>query len=212
MRRQGGEVARRRHVGLAIERAAHAGLDRARRVDEPLLGGALEDRAVEVLDAVVGVPDVGVRVEVGERQRAVNGGRRAQLGEDDGVVAAQAERDDAGGMDRSQERLDALERLDVVTGQVGASPKSTIDRCSTTSTRSRGLYGRRRTEALPIASGPKWAPERKETALSVGMPMIAASASARSSTCGRRMKVRTPVKRGIFDESAGRSWIRPVLR
>ena len=110
------QLARRVDVRRAVERAAHAGLHRRVRVDQPLLDRALEHGAMEVAGAVVRLPDVGVRVEVDERQRAVHGRRRAQLAQHHRVVAAQAERRHAGGVHGRQEVLDPAQRLLVVAG------------------------------------------------------------------------------------------------
>ena len=63
------------------------------RVEQALLAGAPEDRAVVVGPPEVGVPDVVVGVEVHEPERAVHRRCRPQLGERDRVVAADAERD-----------------------------------------------------------------------------------------------------------------------
>src|SRR3712207_2073933 len=57
-----------------------------------------------------------------------------------------------------------------------------------------------------MASGPKRAPDLKETASSVGTPTTATSTPSVSATWGSRMKVRGPVKRGVSEESAGRWW------
>jgi hypothetical protein len=54
-----------------------------------------------------------------------------------------------------------------------------------------------------MPSGPKRAPARKEAPVSNGAPTIATSAFSRSWTFGRRMKVRTPEKRGVSKEFAG---------
>src|SRR5437870_4476179 len=55
-----------------------------------------------------------------------------------------------------------------------------------------------------IASGPKRAPTRKVAPVSNGAPSTAKSTSAVVCTNGRRMKVRTPVKRGDSSELAGK--------
>ena len=73
-----------------------------------------------------------------------------------------------------------------------------IDKARDKSTPSSGSNGRRRTEALRMASGPNRAPERNDTASSVGTPTIATSTSSRLLTKGRRMNVRGPVKRGVM--------------
>ena len=65
------------------------------------------------------------------------------------------------------------------------------------------LYGRRSAEAARIASGPKRAPARKLVAVSNGRPTTAKSTSSMSVTCGSRMKVRIPEKRGLRKASAG---------
>src|SRR5918998_741055 len=60
-------------------------------------------------------------------------------------------------------------------------------------------------------SGPKRAPMRKVPPVSKGAPTMAASAFSRSWTFGRRMKVRTPEKRGVSKESAGSYRIMDLL-
>ena len=72
-----------------------------------------------------------------------------------------------------------------------------------TSTPRPGLYGRSSTDAERMPSGPKRAPERNETASSVGTPITATSTSSSDSRRGRRMNVRGPLKRGVWLESAG---------
>jgi hypothetical protein len=54
-----------------------------------------------------------------------------------------------------------------------------------------------------MPSGPKRAPARKVAPVSKGAPTIATSLFWRSLTFGRRIKVRTPEKRGVSKESAG---------
>jgi hypothetical protein len=66
-----------------------------------------------------------------------------------------------------------------------------------------GLYGLKRCEALLIPSGPKRAPTRKDAPVSNGAPTIAALEFSRSWTFGNLIKVRTPEKRGVSNESAG---------
>ena len=73
-------------------------------IEQALLAGALEDRAVVVGTAEVRVPDVVVGVEVHEPERAVHRRRGAQLGERHRVVAADAERDRAAAVDRPRRR------------------------------------------------------------------------------------------------------------
>src|SRR5439155_1582646 len=62
----------RRGVGGAVQASAHPRLERARGIDELLLHRPAEHRPVEVAQSVVGVPHVGVRVEVHERQPSVD--------------------------------------------------------------------------------------------------------------------------------------------
>lgn len=54
-----------------------------------------------------------------------------------------------------------------------------------------------------MPSGPKQAPARKEALVSKGAPTTAASAFWRPRLFGRRMKMRTPEKRGVSKEFAG---------
>ena len=82
----------------------------------PLLDRAPEHRPVAVRAPVVGVPEVRVRVEVQQAELPVHARERAQLGERDRVVAAHAERDDAGLGDRPHEVLDPLQRVLDVAG------------------------------------------------------------------------------------------------
>ena len=71
-----------------------------------------------------------VRVELDERERPVHGGKRAQLGEQNGVVAAEAKRRDAGASDLGERgaryaRRSAFARSSesaVEPGTVGTSP------------------------------------------------------------------------------------------
>ena len=142
-------------------------------------------------------------VEVDERQRAVHGRRGAQLGQHHRVVAAQAERRDAGGVHRRQERLDPPQRLLVVARH--GRRVAVVDQRQVLGDvdPSSGLYGRSRADALRMPSGPNRAPDLYDTASSVGMPITATSTSSVVCTDGSRMNVRTPVKRGVWDESAG---------
>ena len=81
-----------------VEPAAHAEEGGARRVDDALLRGAADHRTVDVPLAGALFQAVRVGAEVQQRERTVLGGRRAQLGERDGVVAADAERHRPGGV------------------------------------------------------------------------------------------------------------------
>src|ERR687889_656733 len=78
-----------------VQRASHPDLDRILRPQEPLLDGAPEGRPVRVLLAEVGVPGVGVAVELHESQRSVHGGCGPQLRQGDRMVATEHYGDDA---------------------------------------------------------------------------------------------------------------------
>ena len=168
--------ARLGEVGGGVERAAHAGQQRALRAQQPLLDRAPERRAVEVALAVVLVPRVGVRVEQHQRHRAVHRRLRAQLAEHDRVVAAEHQRHHAGPHDR-------LERGgDLAGGALGVAGRDRRGRRgrpptarANTSTSSGGWYGRSPIEAPRIASGPKRAPGRRLVAVSNGTPTTATS-------------------------------------
>ena len=110
------EPARLLDVALSVERPAHPRLHRCRGVDQPLFDGALEHGAVEVAGAVVRLPDVGVGIQVHQRELTVHGGRRPQLGQHHRVVAAEAERHHAGAVHRLQVLLDQAQRALVVAG------------------------------------------------------------------------------------------------
>ena len=105
------ELARHGVVVRPVERAAHPGLDAAGRIEQALLAGALEDGAVVVRSSEVRVPDVVVGVQVHEAERPVHRRRGAQLGERDGVVAADPERDRPAAVDRLGVGLDARQRV-----------------------------------------------------------------------------------------------------
>ena len=83
-------------VLLAVERAAGADVGERRGVEDALLDGPAEGRAVRVLGAEVGVPGVEVRVEVQQGDRAVPARHRAQQRQRDGVVAAEGHQAGAG--------------------------------------------------------------------------------------------------------------------
>src|SRR5207248_8225290 len=97
--------------------AAHPGLYRLVGFEQTLLGRALERRAVEVALTEVGLPSVGVRDELTERQRAVLAGEDAELRQCDRVVAAEDEREDACLDERRERGLDAPEGLLGVAGR-----------------------------------------------------------------------------------------------
>ena len=101
------EVGRHGDVLGAIERAAHAGEERASRIDQALFHRSAEGGPVVVALADVHVPHVRVRVEQDEAERAVHRCVRAELAEDDAVVSAEAERPRA----CPDDRLEALRNL-----------------------------------------------------------------------------------------------------
>ena len=55
-----------------------------------------------LMPAEVAIPDIAVRIELNERQRAVRCRQRAQLGQRDAVIAADPQRDHAGVGQRAQ--------------------------------------------------------------------------------------------------------------
>jgi hypothetical protein len=73
------------------QRAADADMNAPRPVEQALLRGAPERRAVRVGGAEVRVPGIEVCVEVDDGDRPVHGGERAQQRERDRVVATQGE-------------------------------------------------------------------------------------------------------------------------
>jgi hypothetical protein len=130
-------------VGRGVQRAAHAGQERAPGIDQPLLERAPERRPVEVALAVVGVPRVGMRVEQDDPDRAVLASVGAELAEHDRVVAAEHDRHRA----RRRRWAPALGDLPAVRsafpGVMSRSPASMTDRLAKTSTSSAGCHGRR---------------------------------------------------------------------
>ena len=159
-----------------VQRAAHAGQQRALRAQQPLLHRAPERRAVEVALAVVLVPRVGVRVEQHQRDRAVDRGMRAQLAEHDRVVAAQHERHDAGAHDRLERRRRSGRRCArrcraSRRGRPGRPPTA----CRTRPRRAAGGRAAGRSRRARIASGPNRAPGRRLVAVSNGTPTTATS-------------------------------------
>ncbi len=89
-------------------------------------------------------------------------------------------------------------------GATGTSPQSTTPSASSRSSPKAGWYGRSSAEADRIASGPNRGPGRKLVPVSNGIPTAAASTPSSSVTCGSRMKVLIPAKRGITCASSGR--------
>ena len=116
-------LARVAEVALRVQRPAHAREQRSLRRDHALLDRAPERRAVEVLLAVVLVPGVRVRVEQNHADRLSGGGGvRAQLAQDDRVVAAQHERDRARGQHRREAVGDLRAVRSALPGVMTRSP------------------------------------------------------------------------------------------
>ena len=99
-----------------VERAAQPCLHRACGIDQAFLDGPAHDAPVEDLLPEVLVPEVVVRVELDEPERPVHRRQRPQLRQQDGVIAAEAERRDPGSRDLLDGRPRALERLDRIAG------------------------------------------------------------------------------------------------
>jgi len=78
-------------VGGVVQRTADAHVHTPRTIDQPLLRGAAERRAVRVGRPEVGVPGVKVRVEVHHSHRAVPTSDGTQQRQRDRVVAAEGE-------------------------------------------------------------------------------------------------------------------------
>ncbi len=114
---QGHELLERNHLEAelgghllvleVVERASHAGEQRSAGVEETLLDGSTERRAVVVALAAVRVPHVGMSVEEHEAERAVHRGVRAKLSKHHDVIAAKAQRSRT----RANDRLKALRDL-----------------------------------------------------------------------------------------------------
>ena len=98
---------RHRHVIRAVQRAAHAGEQRPARVEKTLLERPPKRRAVVVALPHVAIPDVRMRVEENEAERAVHRGMRPELAEDDRVVSAETE----GPRTRADDGLETLRDL-----------------------------------------------------------------------------------------------------
>jgi hypothetical protein len=103
----------RAQVVLAVQRAADADVQAAGPVDDALLRGPAERRAVRVRRAKVGVQGVEVRVEVHDRDRAVHRVDRAQQRQRDRVVAAEGQQaaDAGAGEHLAGSALDRGDRL-----------------------------------------------------------------------------------------------------
>lgn len=108
-------------VLLAVQRTAGADVGERGRVEDALLDGPAERRAVGVLGAEVGVPRVEVGVEVEQGYGAVLLRDGAQEGQRDGVVAAEGHHAGAGTeqiVGRGLDRLDGLVDVERVGGDV----------------------------------------------------------------------------------------------
>ena len=94
-----------------IHRAADADLDHPLRVDQPLLDGAAERRAMGIfLAAEIAVAGVGMGVEMHDPDRPL-AGDRAQDRQGDEMIAAGRQRRRSGGVQRGKEALDPLQRV-----------------------------------------------------------------------------------------------------
>src|SRR5829696_1838636 len=88
-----------------VDRTPHPGLDGARGIEETLFDGTPERRAVRVLLAEVGVPGVGMGIELHEGQRPMDRSGGPEFGQRYGVVAAKDNRGHPGPVDRPQTLL-----------------------------------------------------------------------------------------------------------
>jgi hypothetical protein len=131
----------RRQAGVSClcEGAAHPGLYRPRRIDEALLERTSHHAPVEELLPEVLVPQVVVSVELDEPDRTVGRGNGSQLGQEHGVVAAQAERCDACRDELGQRGCGPVERIGRRAGHRRSVSQSTSDNRPVTPTSSNGL-------------------------------------------------------------------------
>ena len=112
-------------VGGRVERAADADVQAVLGVEQALLAGPAERRAVGERRTEVGVPGVEVRVEVQHGDRAVVAVQRAQQRQRDGVVAAEGDQLGAavaqlvGSALDGGDRLGEVERVDRDVAGVG---------------------------------------------------------------------------------------------
>ena len=140
----------------AVERPADAHLDRARRrrsaPPRSRAGTACRGRsAAEVL-----VPGVGMRVEVHEPQRPVAARERAQDGQRDRVIAADAERARAAPPPpASSVRSMAAYVRSIEIGTTSTSPQSATRSRSKGCTCSTGFHGRMSEDCSRTARGPE---------------------------------------------------------
>ena len=115
------------------QRPAHSRLDGGGRLDQPLLGRALERRAVEVALVEVLVPGVGVRVELDERHPPVAPRQGAQHGSVIEWSPPRTSGKTPASTSRREPLLDAAVRPLRVPGATGRSPKSATETASRTS-------------------------------------------------------------------------------
>src|SRR5262245_60550407 len=105
------ELCRKRRVTLRRQGSPHARLHRARWVDEALFRSAPPHASVEELLAEVFVPHVVVCIELHECKRTVDGSKRTELGEENRVVAAKAQRDHTSRSDLGQLTCGPFDRV-----------------------------------------------------------------------------------------------------
>src|SRR5215211_7866862 len=92
-------------IAPVVDRTPHPDLDGTRGIEVSLFDSPPERRAVRVLLAEVGVPGVGMGVELHEGQRSMDRSGSPELRQRYGVVAAEDYRDDAGPVDRVEALL-----------------------------------------------------------------------------------------------------------
>ena len=141
----------------------------------PFAHGARHEGAVVDALAVV-VPGVLMRVELHQRQRAVDRRMRLQQRPGDEMVAAERQQEGAGLQDLGRLALDRARRLLVVAAVEQAVAIVDRRRDVRTGRRWNGYCGSQSkiAEARRIACGPKRAPGRLVTAASNGMPQTTA--------------------------------------
>jgi hypothetical protein len=128
-------------VSVREERAADADVDTTRPVEQALFRRSAERRAVRDRGAEVGVPGVQVRVEVHDRDRAMDRGERAQQRQRDRVIAAQSQQVRHAIEQSARHALDGRDGLIMLNGLTAMSSASTTWSLANGDTSSAGLYG-----------------------------------------------------------------------
>ena len=167
-----------------VERAAHPGQQRPRRVDQALLQRALERRAVEVALALVLLPGVGVGVEQHHRRpaRGPRPARAARRARSSGRRRASSGIAPARSTGSSCAAICSRGAHARCPAWSSRSPRSASESEPKTSTSCAGFHGRSSSEASRIPAGPKRAPGRIEVAVSNGTPRTATSTSSAEAT------------------------------